>query len=412
MNLNTLSLIALVLAGIPCLLFLVNLLAYRQPAGGVGVLLPNAILKPRFHVSETSAPVIVPQSISVLIPARNEETNIRATLAAVLANRGVEFEVIVMDDHSTDLTASIVAEIAARDERVLLVPAPELPAGWCGKPHACWQLAKHARHGLFLFIDADVRLAPDALARMSSFMNTGRADLVSGVPRQELGTFSERLLLPLIHFLLLGYLPMHFMRWSKSTGFGTGCGQLFLARAEAYRHCGGHSTVRGTLHDGLKLPKAFRRAGFRTDLFDATPLAGCRMYRRNAEVWQGLAKNATEGLAAPATIAPMTLLLLGGQVLPFSLLGMAPFLSPVALLMAVTAALSSLLPRLIAVPKFKQPIGSALLHPFAILALLIIQWTAFIRWLAGKPATWKGRDYCPSLPVVHLTKSIPKPRKA
>ena len=82
--------------------------------------------------------------------------------------------------------------------------------------------------------------------------------------------------------------------------------------------------LRDSLHDGIKLPRVFRQAGFATDLFDATDLATCRMYRTNAETWRGLGKNATEGLAAPGTIVPMTALLLGGQILPFVLLGFAP----------------------------------------------------------------------------------------
>ncbi len=139
MNLEILALIALVMAAIPCGLFLANLSVYRPLA------------KSR---SKT------PQSVSVLIPARNEEQNIRATLAAVLANREIDFEVIVLDDHSTDDTAKIISEMSAQDSRVRLEIAPPLSAGWCGKQHACHVLAQHARHPLLVFIDADVRLGP------------------------------------------------------------------------------------------------------------------------------------------------------------------------------------------------------------------------------------------------------------
>ena len=373
MNLEHVALGTLVLAAIPAALFLVNLLFYRL------------ISNPKSQIAEP---------ISVLIPARNEEKNIRATLEAVLANCGTEFEVIVLDDQSTDRTAAIVEGFARGDSRVRLESAPALPPGWCGKQHACHVLARISRNPLLMFIDADVRLAPDALSRMASFMKDRRdVALASGVPYQELGTLGERLLLPLIHFVLLGYLPMAFMRWTRLAGFSAGCGQLFIARADTYRATGGHAMIRATLHDGVKLPRLFRRAGYRTDLFDATDLATCRMYQTNGETWRGLGKNATEGLGAPGTILPMTALLLGGQVLPFVLLAFAPLLTVPGLQLTIAAVLLAYLPRLVAVARFRQPIGSALLHPLGVLALLAVQWGALAARTLGRPSQWKGRDY-------------------
>ena len=93
---------------------------------------------------------------------------------------------------------------------------------------------------------------------------------MSGLPRQETGSWLERLVIPLAHFLLLGYLPMFAMRWFRHPAFGAGCGQLFLARKSAYQAAGGHDAIRSSRHDGLMLPRAFRRAGLRTDLCDAT----------------------------------------------------------------------------------------------------------------------------------------------
>jgi hypothetical protein len=336
--------------------------------------------------------------VSVLIPARNEEHNLRATLEAVLASQGVDLEVIVLDDHSTDGTAAIVRGLAAGDARLQLETAPALPAGWCGKQHACHVLAGLARHPLLVFLDADVRLAPGALARMASFMERSRrrrhpVALASGVPAQELGTFSERLLIPLIQFILLGYLPMPLMRWTRWAAASAGCGQLFIAWRADYARCSGHARLRDSLHDGVKLPRAFRQSGLATDLFDATDLATCRMYRTDGDTWRGLGKNAIEGLAAPGTIGPMTLLLLGGQVLPLFLLAAAPWLTSTALTWAAVAALLAFLPRLIGIRLFRQPASSALLHPLGVLGLLVIQWLALGRHWRGRPMEWKGRRY-------------------
>jgi hypothetical protein len=374
MNLEILAIISFVLAAIPCGLFLSNLFVYRP-------------------LAKSKTKIATP--LSVLIPARNEEQNIRATLAAVLANRGTEFEVVVLDDHSTDATAKIISEIAARDPRVRLELAPPLPAGWCGKQHACHVLAQSAKNPLLVFIDADVRLAPDALARMAGLMEKNPVALASGVPCEETVTFSERLLIPLIHFILLGFLPMRMMRKTKSPGFSAGCGQLFIARRDAYQICGGHAQLRDSLHDGIKLPRVFRRAGFGTDLFDATDIATCRMYRTNTETWRGLGKNATEGLGAPGTILPMTALLLCGQIFPFALLVFAaPSSRPFKI--AALAAMLALLPRLVAVWRFRQSWPGALLHPLGVLFLLGIQWHALLRNFLGRPMRWKGRDYLPA----------------
>jgi hypothetical protein len=183
------------------------------------------------------------------------------------------------------------------------------------------------------------------------------------------------------------------MRWTKMTGFSAGCGQLFIARAEAYHTTGGHANIRSTLHDGVKLPRLYRRAGYRTDLFDATDIATCRMYHTNGETWRGLGKNATEGLGAPGTILPMTILLLGGQVLPLLVLMLAPILNSNVLPLAAVATALVYLPRLVGIWRFRQPAGSALLHPLGVMALLAIQWAALLRQWRGKPSEWKGRQY-------------------
>ena len=178
----------------------------------------------------------------MLIPARDEEKAIGEAVEAALASRGVELEVVVLDDGSRDRTAEVVRGLAAGDPRVRLECHPDLPAGWCGKQHACAVLAQRARYDVLAFLDADVRLAPDALARAAAFLAASGAALVSGFPRQEAGTWLERLLIPLIHFLLLGFLPLRRMRAGTAPAYGAGCGQLFVARRRAYDAVGG--TVR------------------------------------------------------------------------------------------------------------------------------------------------------------------------
>ena len=347
--------------------------------------------------------------VSVLIPARNEEANIEACLESVLASRGVEIEVVVLDDASTDRTAEIVREIAVRDARVRLVATRELPVGWNGKQYACWLLAQEASAAVMLFLDADVRLKPDAVMRCVAELRVKEIDLLSGFPRQITAGWMEKLLLPLIHFVLLGFLPMGRMRKTTKVGYAAGCGQFFLADREAYFASGGHAAIRGTRHDGLRLPQAFRRSGYRTDLVDLTELAEVRMYDSASAVWMGLAKNATEGLGAPARIVSLTILLMVGQVLPVIALALwvaiwvsnrvvgATFDDPrmavwISVLLAL-AVVASYLPRMLAVRRFKQPVVSAVLHPVGIVLLLVVQWYALARQVLGRPVEWRAREY-------------------
>lgn len=367
-----LSLLCLWAAAFPALLYLWNRVYFQTPP-----------------VPAAGGPV---PRISVLIPARNEEGSIGACVESVLASEGVELEVIVLNDHSTDRTADVVREMGRKDGRVRVEPAPPLPAGWCGKQHACFALSKLARFPLLTFLDADVRLSPDALARLAAFRERTGAGLVSGFPRQETGTLFEKLAIPLINWLLMGYLPMAGVRHTRWPGFGVGCGQWFLTTREAYDAVGGHAAVKASLHDGLTLPRAYRRKRLHTDICDATELATCRMYRSTAGVWNGLAKNAREGMAATGQIGFWTVALALGQVLPLPLLtaSLAAGENDAAAIAGSAAALSYLT-RLAAARRFRASWLGAALHPIGVTVLLAIQWYAVYRAVTGRPVGWKGR---------------------
>jgi hypothetical protein len=393
MFVDIVSTLAFLFALIPTLLFLANLRLYRPPgfAGRSAASDPSLNNKDSvYYESSTDQP-----SVSILIPARNEEGSIGAAIEAALATRGIDFEIIVLDDHSTDATAEIVARYHDRDPRVRLEKAPVLPPGWCGKQHACSILASLAERPLLLFLDADVRLEPDGVARAVSFLRESHADLVSGVPRQITISLFEKMLIPLIHFVLLGFLPIARMRRSRSPAYAAGCGQLFLTGRSAYAQSGGHSMIRSSLHDGITLPRAYRRSGLSTDLFDATEIASCRMYASAAEVWRGLAKNATEGLGAPNRIVPISILLIGGQVVPFVLALFWPFLDSTSRMATIAGISLAWTPRLLSTIRFRQSTLGALLHAPAIAILVLIQWYALVRRLRKTPSNWRGRPYVP-----------------
>jgi hypothetical protein len=322
--------------------------------------------------------------VSILIPARDEEANIAACLDAAAASRGVEVEIIVMDDGSTDRTAAIVREHAARDARIRLVACPPLPKGWTGKVHACHRLSEAATGTHLLFIDADVRLEPDAAAAMAAHAQADGIALVSGVPRQVIGSLGEALMVPAINLLMLGYLPGAGRAFTRDPGFAAATGQLLLADAAAYRATGGHEAVRHLLHDGIALARRFRAAGHRTEVVDGAALATCRMYDGFGASWRGFLKNAHEGMATPIGLPVWTLVLAGGHLLPWLLLP-----APLAL-----AALGCSLGMRVAITlRMREPAWTILLHPATVAVAVAIQWASLVARLRGRPAGWKGRAY-------------------
>ena len=235
------------------------------------------------------------------------------------------------------------------------------------------------------------------------------AGLVSGFPLEETGTTLEWLLLPLIHFVLLGMLPIALLRTTTKPGFAAGCGQFLLVDRAAYAASGGHAAIRETMHDGLRLPRLLRQHGFATRLADLTHLAHCRMYHSSAATWKGLSKNATEGLASPGAILPATFFLGLGQVLPLPLLAVAlvrwlqqrtqspsidsrPNHALACIALSAAAVAFSYLPRVLAAKRFNQQLRSAALHPLGVATLLTLQWVALGRKLSGRPAIWKARS--------------------
>jgi hypothetical protein len=207
-------------------------------------------------------------------------------------------------------------------------------------------------------------------------------------------SFSERLIVPLIHFVLLAYLPIGFMRRCRHPAFAAGCGQFFVANRESYMKAGGHRAIATSGHDGLQLPRAFRLAGLKTDLLDLTDLAVCRMYETPSAVWRGMIKNATEGIARPALIVPFTLLILFGQVLP-------PFLLAVSLATGKPGSLTFIFgvgttlnyaARFACAWRFQQSWLGAALHPVGMMSFLATQWWALIQQKRGRPFLWKDRS--------------------
>ncbi len=331
--------------------------------------------------------------VSVCVPARNEAANIRACVQSILESQHAAVEVLVYDDQSTDDTPAIIADMSMRDQRCRNVATLPMEAGWNGKQWGCQQMGQASSASWLLFTDADVRFTPQAVALGLQCAQDSGSDLVSTFPRQICASVGEAMVVPLIHFMLVGYLPMALMRRDNRKSLGAGCGQFLLVKREAWLRVGGHRAFQNSMHDGIQLPRAIRAAGGRTDLFDATNFVSVRMYNGFAATWRGFAKNAFEGLGSMATLMVFTTLHVLGHIVPAALLlawlfGMQ--LSNLAFACLAAALLAGILTRTMLAIRFHQPWIGVALHPLTILLMTMIQWRSW--WLAktGRRA-WRGR---------------------
>ncbi|MGK5171363.1 glycosyltransferase family 2 protein [Geodermatophilus sp. CPCC 205761] len=266
---------------------LVRGLAATAVAGAVHAAVNAALLR-----RPPDRPPPVRRPVTVVVPVRDEEAQVSGCLTAVLAQQGVpDLSVVVVDDGSTDGTAAAVR--AVDDPRVRLVAAGDPPPGWLGKPHACARgAAGGADDGVLVFVDADVRLFPDAVAGAVAVLEAHRLDLVSPWPRPLTGTPAERLVQPLGPWLWVTTLPVRVAERSPRPSLTAANGQFLVVTRAAYAAAGGHAAVRGEVIEDVALARAVKRAGGRAVPVDGSRLAACRMY----EGWPALRAGYTKSL--------------------------------------------------------------------------------------------------------------------
>ena len=332
--------------------------------------------------------------VSCCIPARNEEENLEACVKSLLAGGHEQVEILVYDDESDDGTPDILARLAAADPRVKAVPTRPLPAGFNGKQHACQAMGEFANGQWILFTDADVRFEPGWLKRTLAVARSDeRLGLLSAFPREIARTIGEMLMVPMIHVLLLGYLPMGRMRKTLEPAASAGCGQFLFARRTAWKESGGHKAFADSMHDGIRLPRSIRAAGWKTDLVDGTDLCNCRMYRGFGESFRGFTKNAYEGLGSIWILLLLSVIHLLGHLLPWGILAWNLFTGTwftIASPLAIAAILVVLVMRIRLANRYRQPWLAIVLHPLAIFTTSLVQWWSLAVQLRGR-RSWRGR---------------------
>lgn len=338
-----------------------------------------------------------PPLVSVLIPARDEEKNIENCLESLRKQDYPNFEVIVLDDNSTDETADIVDRIVTVDKRIRLVEGEPLPESWAGKPFACHQLAKMAKGSWFLFVDADTTHAPHMLRSLLALALRLRPSLLSGFPRQLANSLPQKIAIPVLYFVILSWFPIWWLQRSKKPRPSLAIGQLLLFPAEEYWRIGGHEAVKSRILEDVWLGVEVNRHGGRQIAVDLSPVVSCHMYQSVGAMWEGFIK----WIYSVASLSPIALvgLLVAGYLFflaPFYWLWKDLFVAATPSdwghILVFQVALIIVM-RWVVDNHFKEPVVSALLHPVGFSFLMLTCIYAGLRRTAGAGVHWKKRLY-------------------
>jgi chlorobactene glucosyltransferase len=342
--------------------------------------------------------------VSIVVPARNERRNIERCARSILGSEYPRFELIVVDDHSTDGTGDIARAIAAEDTRLRVIEAPPLPTGWFGKQWACWSGARASRGDLLLFTDADTWHAPDLLPRAVNALRERGAELLTIGGHQEMHSFWERVIQPQMFGLLaLRYGGTEQVSNARRAEDAIANGQFILVRRSTYESMGGHELVRDRVAEDLSMAQEWVRAGHRIALLLGVHQFSTHMYASLAELIRGWRKNIYAGGRTAA---------MGGRVgralFPFVLLAV-PIIGWLPLIGLVLSAVGVLgTPWLIwsgvsvaaslafwaGIYHFMgEPPFYAVLYP---LGLVMVGYIAAGSIARGQRVEWKNREYLSS----------------
>ena len=363
----------------------------------------------RHYLDVVVEPVPAPRDgplISVCIPARNEGRNIRRCVEAVLAQTYPRFEIVVIDDRSTDETPDILQQLST-DSRLKVMRGAELPEGWAGKPHALVQAAAAARGEWLCFLDADTFLVPGALAACYSKAVATGSDMFTILTRQITGTFWEKVVMPLVMTALsVGFPPRQVNDPKRRIAVANG--QFILVKRSVYQALGGHERIKDKIVEDKALAELVKWNGHRLILADGRRVASTRMYTSLPQMWEGWTKNIYLGLREQPGLILIGafggfLLVLSALFLPiWPLLGLFwylhgggwPALAIIAMALVVWAAL------LFARAQVAQAMGISRRYAFTLplgagifaAMMMVSAWKV----VSGRGVTWRGRRYNPA----------------
>jgi cellulose synthase/poly-beta-1,6-N-acetylglucosamine synthase-like glycosyltransferase len=329
----------------------------------------------------TPQDTLISRSIAILIPMRNEEKNAHEVIQSSLSSTGLtDFRIRVLDDASADETPFILTSFGARIETITGHP---LENGWLGKPFACSQLAAASKEEYLVFIDADVRLSPQAISASISAMEKLGWDFLSPYPAEEGNSLLMKLVQPLLQWSWLTSVPLRFAESGRRASMIIANGQFFIVKRSAYEAINGHSAVRNEILEDLSIARLLAKSGYKGGVAEASAVARCRMYESNEELIAGYTKSLWKAFGGPIGTLFTIALLLATQILPILLI-VAGY--PLAIIPFAVAALTHLL----AARRTRSPLTNTITHPIAVLALISLIAESYRRRSLGT-LEWRGR---------------------
>ncbi|HSQ39722.1 MAG TPA: glycosyltransferase family 2 protein, partial [Anaerolineales bacterium] len=367
----------------------------------------------QYHMDIVVTPAEAPASaplISICVPARDEEQNIRRCVESLLAQTYPNFEIIVLDDRSTDATPRILEELSKADwqsaPRLKIIHGSDLPAGWAGKPHALYQASAAARGEWLCFVDADTFSAPEAIASCYVKALETKADLFTIMTFQELGSFWEKVLMPLVMTALsVGFSPRKINDPKQRIAVANG--QFILIKRAVYDAVGGHERIKDQIVEDKALAEQVKWNGYRLVIADGHALARTRMYTSLPQMCEGWTKNIYLGLRDTPSMLLLgafgaTLALIAALFLPiWPLLGFFWYLNGGGLLALGVIAKSLIVwaALLWARGNVSRGLGISrwysLTVPLGAGLFAAIMLTSAWKILSGQGVSWRGRIYRP-----------------
>jgi len=335
--------------------------------------------------------------VSILIPARNEERNIKRCLVSLTKQDYENIEILVLDDNSSDNTSAIVRELAEKDERIKLYHGRELKEGWMGKPYACHQLAEHANGDYLIFTDADTLHFPDSVSSALACLLKNKLDALSVLSKQIMVTIHERMVVPFGHYMILCFMPLYLIKNTKSPLFCTAVGQFMFFKKEVYKKIGGYESVKNQVIDDVEMSKQVKKHGYKFMIFDGRDNLYSRNYRNAKEVIRGHSKTLFAAFDYNVIVISVGIILISIIFLsPFFLILPAIFFKwPMIIVELIVLQIAIiLLTRIILSIRFKsKAVVDVLLYPLSVIYLLLIAVDSIFNTITGVGVNWKGRVY-------------------
>lgn len=321
--------------------------------------------------------------VSILIPARNEADNIVELLTSIHEQDYTNYEVIVLDDNSSDETFALAEVFCVHHPNFKVVKGQELPPNWLGKNFACHQLAEYATGNYLLFIDADETINHGLINSLIARMETSNLALLSVFTNQVMLSLGERLTVPLMHFILLNLLPLRLVKLSPNPAFAAASGQCMFFNAYNYSENQWHEKVKGQVVEDVEIMKRVKLEKFNAEALLANGLIYCRMYKGLNESIAGFSKNLLAGFGNNILILLFYQLLVAiGPVILILNFNVTLLVLPLTLIILSRIMISYL--------SGQNVLINLILHPFQMLFFLIISLISIKKHIF-KTGTWKGR---------------------